>query len=53
MILGGSCAVISEVMSPQIWVISIVTLLIAPLIPTHDPPSTVWSLHKRLGYTRD
>ena len=34
-ILGGSWVVISEVTSPLIWVISIVTLLIT----TFDPPS--------------
>ena len=31
--------VISGVISPLIWVISIVTLLIALLITTHEPPS--------------
>ena len=39
-ILGGSWVVISGVTSPLIWVISIVTLLITPLITTHEPPST-------------
>ena len=29
------------VLSPLIWVISIVTLLITPLISTHEPPSMV------------
>ena len=37
-ILGGSWVVISRVRSPLIWVITIVTLLIAPLITTHEPP---------------
>ena len=40
-LLGGSWVVISGVMSPPIWVISIVTLLIALLITTHDPQSSV------------
>ena len=35
-------------MSPLIWVITIVTLLITPLITTHEPPSSlpseVWGL---------
>ena len=39
MILGGSWVVISGVISPLIWVITIVTLLITPLITTHEPPS--------------
>ena len=39
-LLGGSWAVISMVISLLIWVITIVTLLITPLITTHDPPST-------------
>ena len=33
--------VISGVISPVIWVISIVTLLITLLITTHEPPSRV------------
>ena len=37
--LGGSWVVISGVMSPLIWVITIVTLLITPLITAHEPPS--------------
>ena len=40
-VLGGSWAVISGVLSPLIWVISIATLLITPLITTHEPPSRV------------
>ena len=39
-LLGGSWVVISGVMSPLIWVITIVTRLITPLIPTHEPPSS-------------
>ena len=38
-VLGGSWVVISGVISVLIWVISIVTLLITPLITTHEPPS--------------
>ena len=36
--LGGSWVVISRVISP---LICIVTLLITPLITTHEPPSRV------------
>ena len=32
---------VSGVISPLIWVITIVTLLITPLITTHGPPSGV------------
>ena len=32
----------SRVINPLIWVITIVTLLITPLITTHDPPSRVY-----------
>ena len=39
-LLGGSWIVISGVISPLIWVISIVTLLITLLITTHEPPCT-------------
>ena len=39
-ILGGSWVVKSMCISPLIWVITIVTLLITPLITTHEPPST-------------
>ena len=39
-LLGGSGVVISMVISPLIWVIAIVTLLITPLKTTHEPPST-------------
>ena len=38
-LLGGSWVVIRRVISPLIWVISIVTLLITLLITTHEPPS--------------
>ena len=38
-VLGGSWAVISGVISPRIWVIIMVTLLITPLITTLKPSS--------------
>ena len=38
-LLGGAWVVISGVISPLIWVIIIVTLLITPLLTTHEPPS--------------
>ena len=38
-ILGGSWVVISGVISPLIWDISIVTLLITLFITAHEPPS--------------
>ena len=38
-LLGGSWVVISGAISPLIWVITIDTLLIPPLITTHEPPS--------------
>ena len=38
-LLGGSWVGISGVISPLIWVMSIVTLLISLLITTHEPPS--------------
>ena len=40
-ILGGSWVVINGVRSPLICVILTVTRLIAPLITTHEPPSTL------------
>ena len=40
-VLGGSWVVTSGVISPFIWVIVLVTLLIAPLITTPEPPSKV------------
>ena len=30
------------VTSPPRWVVSIVTLLITPLVTSHEPPSRVW-----------
>ena len=51
-LLGGSGVVMRRVISPLIWVISLVTLLIILLITTHDPPSKhpiqnpFWSLSK-------
>ena len=38
-LLGGSWVVISGVISPPIWVTTIVTLLITPLRTTPKPPS--------------
>ena len=38
-LLGGSWVVISGVISPLIWAITIVTLLISPPITTNEPPS--------------
>ena len=38
-LLGGSWVVLSGVIGPRIWVITIVTLLITTLIATHEPPS--------------
>ena len=41
LLLGGSWVVISGVLSPLIWAIAVVTLLITPLFSTPGPPSTV------------
>ena len=38
-VLGGSWVVLNGVISPLIWVILTVTLLITPVITTHAPPS--------------
>ena len=38
-VLGGSWVVRSGVISPSIWAIRIVILLITRLITTHEPPS--------------
>ena len=40
-VLGGSWVVISIAISPLMWVITIVILLITPLITTHEPPSSM------------
>ena len=40
-LLGGSWVVISGVIRPLLWAISIVTLLITLLITTHEPPSEI------------
>ena len=37
--LEGSWVDITGVISPHLWVITIVTLLLTPLITTHEPPS--------------
>ena len=47
-LLGGSWGVISGVISPLIGIIVIVTLLISPLITTHEPPSALGGLYKGL-----
>ena len=38
-LLEGSWVVISGIISPLIWVIIMVTLLITPPTTTHEPPS--------------
>ena len=38
-LLGGPWVVISRVISPLIWLITTVALLITPLITTHEPSS--------------
>ena len=48
-ILGGSWVVLSGVLSPLIWGITIVTLLITRLITTDEPRSTR-GVEKRFGY---
>ena len=45
-LLGGSRVVISRVRSPLIWAITMVTLLITPLITTHEPPSILEHYYK-------
>ena len=42
-LLGGSWVVISGAIRPLIWVITIVTLPITPLMTTHEPPSSMAS----------
>ena len=39
-ILGGSWVVISVVASPLIWALILASLLITPLMTTHEPPSS-------------
>ena len=46
LLLGGSWVVISAVISPLIWLISIVTLILTPFITTHEPPSTATTTAK-------
>ena len=48
-LLGGSWVVISGVISPLIRVIITATLLITPLITTHEPPSRACSRLLGLG----
>ena len=53
MVLGGSWVVISRVITPLIWVQNYSrTLLIAPLITTHDPSSRdgIQGLGTKSGY---
>ena len=40
-LLGGSGVVISGVISPPIWAISILTVLMTLLISSHEPPSKI------------
>ena len=51
-LLGGSWVVISGVIRPLIWVISIVTLLITLLITTHEPSSKIPKRAQRLASHR-
>ena len=44
---GGSRVDISGVISPLSWVITLVTLLITPLITTHEPPSKPQTLNPK------
>ena len=44
-LLGGSWVAISGVISPLIWVLTIATLLIAPLVTTHEPPGKALRTH--------
>ena len=37
--LGGSWVAITGVISPLLWVIIVVTVLITSLITTHEPPT--------------
>ena len=48
LLLGGSWVVISRVISPLIWVISIVTLLITPLMTTQELPSRTLGAPERI-----
>ena len=48
-LLGGSWVVISGVISPLTWVTTIATLLITPLITTHEPPSRSSFRHRARG----
>ena len=40
-LLGGSWVVLSGVISPLTWVVSIVAPLITPIITTHEPYTTL------------
>ena len=52
-LLGGSWVGISVVIRPLIWVMTIVTLLIAPLITTHEPPSKPITEKAERHFTED
>ena len=43
-VLGGSWVVISGVRRPLIRVVTMVTLLITPLMTTHEPPNMIIGL---------
>ena len=49
-VLEGSWVVISGVISPLIWVIIMVTLLIPPLVTTHEPLSRVRAFSGKSWY---
>ena len=50
-LLGGSWVAMSGVISPLRWVITIVTLLITPLIATHEPPSRRTTVANNPGFS--
>ena len=52
-LLGGSWVDISEAILPLIWVISIVTLLITPLITSHEPASAYTTPQLHLQQSTD
>ena len=51
-IFGGSWVVRSGVISPLVWVINIVTLLITSLILTHELPGILTRLQTLAGFVR-
>ena len=44
-LLGGSWLVIGGVISPLMWLISIVTLVMSLLVTSHEPPSSIEQDH--------